>query len=47
MHRPTIMIGSVVLILGVVLFAVGVVGVLRGLTGPPQRWLELPGPELN
>lgn len=32
MHRPTVMIGAVVLILGVVLFAVGVVGVLRGLT---------------
>lgn len=32
MNRPTVMIGAVVLILGVVIFAVGAVGVLRGLT---------------
>ena len=32
MNRPTVMVGAVVLIIGVVLFAVGVVGVLRGLT---------------
>ena len=32
MNRSTVMIGAVVLIIGVVLFAVGVVGVLRGLT---------------
>jgi hypothetical protein len=32
MDRPTVIVGVVVLILGVVLFAVGAVGVLRGLT---------------
>ena len=32
MHRPTVIIGAVVLIIGVVLIAVGAVGVLRGLT---------------
>jgi len=32
MNRPTVGIGAVVLIIGVVLIAVGAVGVLRGLT---------------
>jgi uncharacterized membrane protein len=32
MNRPTVIIGGVVIILGVVLIAVGAVGVLRGLT---------------
>lgn len=32
MNRPTVAVGGVVLVLGVVLIAVGAVGVLRGLT---------------
>jgi multisubunit Na+/H+ antiporter MnhG subunit len=32
MNRPTVIVGTVVLIIGVVLVAVGAVGVLRGLT---------------
>ena len=32
MNKPTVVIGGVVLIIGVVLIAVGAVGVLRGLT---------------
>ena len=32
MNRPTVIVGTVVLIVGVALAAVGVVGVLRGLT---------------
>jgi hypothetical protein len=32
MHKPTVVIGGVVLIIGVVVIAVGAVGVLRGLT---------------
>lgn len=32
MNRPTVLVGGVVIILGVVLIAVGAVGVLRGLT---------------
>ncbi len=41
MNKPTVVVGAIVLIIGVVLIAVGAVGVLRGLTiittfGEPQ-----------